>query len=128
MARNGGTAVLDPEAMNEDGTPVVEKAKQKSKPGIFCALPEDLIKAVSDRGEAENKPNGRVVAECVAQLFGYELPTMDRVRRGSGASGEPGLKGIGQKAKNAAILKLIELADQGLIELTPDLKVLLGRA
>lgn len=114
MAKTDG-AVLDLE------TGVTTKAK--AKPGIFAVLPEELIKAVSDRGEAENKPNGRVVAECVAQLFGYELPPMDRARRGSTKDST----GLSTKTKNAAIIKLLEMADRGEIELTPDLKALLGR-
>jgi hypothetical protein len=110
-------AVLDPTTETES------KPKSKSKPGIFVALPPELIQAVTDRGEAENKPNGRVVAECVAQLFQYDLPPVERLRKGSTKDNT----GLSAKAKNAAVLKLIELADAGQIELTPDLKALLGR-
>lgn len=118
------SAVMDPEAVDQDGNPVVveSKPKQKSKPGIFVALPVELIAAITSRGEAENKPNGRVAAECVAQLFGYELPPLDRVRKGGAADST----GLTAKAKNSAITRLIELARSGEIELTPDLKALLG--
>lgn len=123
MAKTDG-AVMDPETSDGVATDGVATTKKAAKPGIFTVLPTELIQAVSDRGEAENKPNGRVVAECVAQLFGYELPPMDRARRGGTTKDSTGLS---SKNKNAAIIKLLEMADAGEIELTPDLKALLGR-
>lgn len=116
------SAVMDPPAVDSEGNPVPATTKKASKPGIFVALPVELIAAVASRGEAENKPNGRVAAECVAQLFGYELPPLDRVRKGSAKDNT----GLSNKSKNQAVELLIAKARSGEIELSDDLKTLLG--
>lgn len=97
------------------------ETKAKGKPSIMVVLPDELRAQVVSRAESENKPNSRVVAEVVAQYFGYELPAMQRGRRGSGDS-----TGIPAKNKNQAISILVEMARNGQIELNPDLKALLN--
>lgn len=103
--------------VNADGTPVADKVKT---PSIMVTVPADLKDLIQKRGEAENKPNSRIVLECTASYFGYDLPPMERARRSDGGTG------VSAKNKNQAITMLVELAKAGQIELTPELKELLG--
>lgn len=118
MARSDG-AVADPETENVtvDGE---QSTTSKRNKGVMVTLPPELLAQVKAKGETDNKPNSRIVAECVAQVFGYDLPPMERARRTAGTTG------ISASAKNAAIAKLIELAEAGQIELSDDLKSLLN--
>lgn len=105
------------------------KTKRPSVPKIqLTNVPPELMDKLKATAEEGKTTVPRLVLQHMADTYGITLPpiTHSRARKYASDEERKAAQSAARKNKTAAVAKLVELAQAGQIELSPEIKSLLG--